>query len=472
VHLPEKLLEDLEGLSGFDRDAFLEVHQSGKQITTIRINPSKNPQATPAFAKATAGKPNSELPTPNSELRTPNSELPIPWSQYGYYLDKRPSFTFDPLFHAGCYYVQEASSMFLEQAVRQSVDLSKPLKVLDCCAAPGGKSTHLQSLLSPQSLLISNETIRTRVPVLTDNIIKWGCDNVIVTNNDPSHFNRLEGFFDMIVVDAPCSGSGLIRRDPDALEEWSENNVQLCSERQQRILSATWPALKPGGVLIYSTCSYSREENEDITQWLLSGFPAEYLPLEIDPSWNITDTGRGYRFWPYKLKGEGFYLSVFRKTEGTENAIRTRKNNQLATEKEVQVIRSWIEDGDHKIINLENRFYAFAPAIAEIFTYVKEKLNLRYAGVLLGEIFKNKLVPDHSLALSTIIRPSIPAVEVELEQAINYLQRKNIEIDNKVPGWQLVRYKGHPLGWVNVLPGRINNYYPKELRILKENPGP
>ena len=181
-------------------------------------------------------------------LNSLQSITAIPWTDCGYYLESRPSFTFDPLFHAGCYYVQEASSMFLEQALKQTVDLSKPIKILDLCASPGGKSTHIQSLISKDSLLVSNDVIRSRANVLKDNIIKWGCENVVVTNNDPKDFAKLENYFDVIVVDAPCSGSGLFRRDPTAIEEWSENNVQLCSQRQQRILADVWPTLKKDGI--------------------------------------------------------------------------------------------------------------------------------------------------------------------------------------------------------------------------------
>ena len=209
MKLPDKLLESLEEIKGFDKEAFEKIHDSGEQVTSLRINPSK----LTVFSK---------VPSFGGDL----GEV-VPWTQYGYYLSQRPSFTFDPLFHAGCYYVQEASSMFIEQALKQTVDLSQPLRVLDLAAAPGGKSTHIQSLISKNSLLISNEVIRSRVNILKDNIIKWGSDNVVVTNNDPRDFSRLENYFDVIVVDAPCSGSGLFRRDEEAIEEWSENNVQL-----------------------------------------------------------------------------------------------------------------------------------------------------------------------------------------------------------------------------------------------------
>src|SRR6187549_714421 len=243
MQLPQALLNSLEAVNGFNEEAFIKVHESGEQVTSVRVNPFK-------------------------QFEILNLKSQIPWTEYGYYLETRPSFTFDPIFHAGCYYVQEASSMFLEHALKQTVDLSQPLKVLDLCAAPGGKSTHLLSLISKESLLVGNEVIRSRANILADNIMKWGRSNVIVTNNDPRNFQRLENYFDVIVVDAPCSGSGLFRRDPEAIEEWSEQSVELCSQRQQRILADILPALKNGGVLIYSTCSYSKQEDELICDWL------------------------------------------------------------------------------------------------------------------------------------------------------------------------------------------------------------
>jgi len=216
VQLPPSLLASLQSVKGFDEQSFVKTHESGEQITSIRLNPLKSKDTL--------------LPTANDQLPTK-----VPWTTNGYYLKSRPSFTLDPFFHAGAYYVQEASSMFLEQAMRQTTDLSQPLLVLDLCAAPGGKSTLLQSLISRHSLLVSNEVIQSRVNILKENVIKWGSENMVVTHNDPKDFSKLTGLFDVLVVDAPCSGSGLFRRDADAVSEWSESNVQLCSQRQQRI---------------------------------------------------------------------------------------------------------------------------------------------------------------------------------------------------------------------------------------------
>jgi 16S rRNA C967 or C1407 C5-methylase (RsmB/RsmF family) len=204
---------------------------------------------------------------------------PVPWTDSGHYLPERPLFTLDPRLHAGAYYVQEASSMFLEQALRQTVELSQPLQVLDLCGAPGGKSTHIASLLTEDSLLVANEVIRSRASILAENVTKWGSGNVLVTSNDPRDFGRLPAFFDVMVVDAPCSGEGMFRKDVQAIQEWSEENVKLCAQRQQRILLDVWEALKPGGTFIYSTCTWNEAENECNMAWLAEQENAQSLSL-------------------------------------------------------------------------------------------------------------------------------------------------------------------------------------------------
>ena len=405
--------------------------------------------------------------SPKESLRTPLTTH-VPWSQYGYYLSQRPSFTFDPLFHAGCYYVQEASSMFLEQALKQTVDLTRSLKVLDLAAAPGGKSTHIQSLISKDSLLVSNEVIRSRSNILIDNIIKWGCDNVVVTNNDPRDFGRLENYFDVIVVDAPCSGSGLFRRDEEAIGEWSENNVQLCSQRQQRILADVWPALKKEGVLIYSTCSYSKEEDEEIVGWMKNNLSVVNCQLEVDENWNVVKSPGGYRFWPDKVKGEGFFIACVKKLDGEDGKeIRARKKIELLNKKEEQIVKGWVKGTDHEFVKVMGRVYA-EKLLADI-NVLSGNLHVIYSGTLIGELVRDKLIPGHALAMSRLIADSIERVELNYDQSIAYLKKKDLNIDSG-KGWKLVSYKNYPLGWINVLSNRINNYYPKELRILNEKP--
>ncbi len=448
MQLPGKLLSSLEGIEGFDKEAFEKVHQSAEPLTSIRLNPAKPISQFPNFSISQSNK--------------------VPWTDHGYYLQQRPSFTFDPLFHAGCYYVQEASSMFVEQALKQTVDIARPLKVLDLAAAPGGKSTHIQSLISKGSMLVSNEVIRSRSNILKDNIIKWGGDNVVVANNDPRDFTRLENYFDVIVVDAPCSGSGLFRRDEEAIGEWSENNVQLCTQRQQRILADVWPALKKEGVLIYSTCSYSKEENEEIVEWMNNNLSIGNCQLAIDENWNIIESSGGYRFWPDKVRGEGFFIACVKKLDGEdENEIRARKKIELLSKKEMEIVKGWVKDTDHEFVKVLGRVYAVPEKLLTDVNVLPGNLYVIYFGTLIGELLRDKLIPGHALAMSQLIADNIERVELNYDQSIAYLKKKELNIDPG-KGWKLVSYGNYPLGWINVLSNRINNYYPKELRILKD----
>lgn len=457
--LPEKLLSSLKGVEGFDKEVFEKTHASSEQVTSVRMNPGKRSIDNIQWSMDGA--------IHNSPFIIDNK---IPWTQYGYYLKERPSFTFDPLFHAGCYYVQEASSMFLEQALKQTVGLSIPLKVLDLCAAPGGKSTHIQSLISKDSLLVSNEVIQSRVPVLKDNIIKWGCTNVIVTNNDPKDFSRLKNYFDVIVVDAPCSGSGLFRRDPEAIDEWSENNVKLCSLRQQRIIADVLPSLKKNGVLIYSTCSYSKEEDEDICKWMEEQFQISNFKIQISSDWKIAGSSYGYRFWPDKLKGEGFFLACFQKKDGEDFfPVKAKNKLTLVNKKEAAIIETWIGEKRMQYFLRNEMIYAIPGNFEEDIIFLYDNLRIQYAGVAVGEIIRDKLIPHHALAMSNLICGSIPSVGVSYDTAIDYLKKKEIKIQTPGKGWHLVQFEGHNLGWINILANRINNYYPKELRILKES---
>jgi len=456
VHLPNDLLNSLEGLKGFDKEAFIKVHGSGEQVTSVRYNPFKLSVVSGEW---------SVKQTHNSQLTTHSK---VPWTEHGYYLSSRPSFTFDPLFHAGCYYVQEASSMFLEQALKQTVDLSKPLRVLDLCAAPGGKSTHILSLISKDGLLVSNEVIRPRANILKDNIVKWGCSNVIVTNNDPKDFQRLENYFDVIVVDAPCSGSGLFRREPEAIEEWSEQNVMLCSQRQQRILADVLPGLKNGGVLIYSTCSYSEEEDEQIVEWLNGQWSMVNSQLTTEAGWNIISSNGGYRFWPDKIKGEGFFIACFRKQGDNEEVDLPKVKADKFSKHEVEILNKYINSDGITFLKHGKILRAIPESLLADINFLSTKFRIVNCGTEVGEIIKDKLVPEHALAVSNILNDEVPRIELNYEQSIRYLQKKELELTTDRKGWAIVTHQDHPLGWINILPNRINNYYPKELRILKD----
>ena len=453
--LPAALLSSLKGLPGYDEQAFTQVHSSGQQITSVRINPAK------AF----------DVHEHSFEV-----DAKIPWTSNGYYLKQRPSFTLDPLLHAGAYYVQEASSMFLEQALRQTADMSQSLKVLDLCAAPGGKSTLIQSVISNESLLVSNEVIKTRANILSENITKWGAENVVVTNNDPKDFAKLENYFDIIVIDAPCSGSGLFRRDTNAIEEWSEANVQLCSQRQQRIIADVLPALKQGCILIYSTCSYSKDEDEVIADWMIDEFNMKSLRLSTAPEWHIVEAlsdkhnAYGYRFYPDKVKGEGFFIACMQKqeSEGGDVAFPKKSKLEKLSKNEIAIAEKWIrEDAAISVLKWKELALALPARFVQDIDLLQQSLYIKQAGVALGQITAKELIPEHSLALSNLLSNNIPVVDVTLDEALQYLRKADFKLDTNGKGWTILQYKSRNLGWVKLLPNRLNNYYPKEWRILK-----
>lgn len=458
--VPSALLHSLQGIPGFNSETFVAAHAAADKITSIRLNPAKFGLEDIGYLGNTPGG------DPGLHPRQ------VPWASSGFYLPRRPSFTFDPLFHAGCYYVQEASSMYLEQALAQHAPLDQDLRVLDLCAAPGGKSTHLQSLLTPGSLLVSNEVIKARAGILRQNLTKWGAPNTVVTNNDPQHFARIEGFFDVLVVDAPCSGSGLFRRDPEAIREWSTDAVQLCCGRQRRILADALPGLCAGGLLVYATCSYSPEEDEAIADWLVQEMGLNNLPLQLDNSWRIVETAapltgaKGYRFFPGTTEGEGFYLACFRKDSGNPNRYKTVKPEQ-APAREIAAVAPWLATQEVVILK-EGFLYALPAGLLEPYGIIKANLYVQQAGIRLGEVMKDKLIPDHALALSSLLAEAVPGTDLELDDAIRYLQRQELAALPPTRGWQTVRYHNHELGWINALGNRVNNYFPKEYRILKQ----
>ncbi|XHR95140.1 RNA methyltransferase [Mucilaginibacter sp. UC70_90] len=349
------------------------------------------------------------------------------------------------------------------------------VKVLDLCAAPGGKSTLLNSALQPADLLVANEIIKTRVPILTDNLNRWGTANTIVTNNDPKDFSRLKSFFDIILVDAPCSGSGMFRKDPDAMSEWSEGNVNLCHQRQERILADIYPALKEDGYLIYSTCSYSHQENEDILDWLCTEFELESVRIPINKEWGIVETlspekkAWGYRFYAGKIKGEGLFAACLQKKENSGDLASFKNNTQQKLPgKELDQVRSYINNPDEfYYFKVNDDWMAINRAHKESLNILQRHLYIKKSGVIIGKLAGKDLIPDHELALSLIVnRNAILETPLNKDQAIQYLRRDNIELSTTDKGWTLMTYEGHPLGWAKLLPNRINNYYPKEIRIL------
>lgn len=444
------------GIGVLDTVTVLQAHEQ-PAITSIRINPGKPTTAFSDFPK-------------------------VPWSHQGYYLAERPVFTLDPLFHAGTYYVQEASSMFVEHAFRSLVSRKdQPLRVLDLCAAPGGKSTLIASLLDTNDLLISNEVIQARASVLAENLTRWGRMNTWVTNSDPKEFAGLPGYFDVMLIDAPCTGSGLWRKDEDAIDEWSADHVKLCSERQKRILADVLPALKEGGILLYATCSYSAEENEYIADWIIHTLGLESVLVPVQPEWDITRTlspeqqAEGYRFYPWTLKGEGFFLSAFsKKTAETEaEPEKHRKKDKLKgnaksgngkIQDETPRWKSWL-DTEFTAIERNGEYYAVHPDHKKDFELLQQKIRIKKTGTALGKIAGKDVIPDHELALSIHIAQNIPRVPLSKEDALAFLKKEEVQREHTVKGWQVATYEGHGLGWGKWLPNRMNNYFPKNWRI-------
>jgi NOL1/NOP2/sun family putative RNA methylase len=406
------------------------------------------------------------------------SKRPIPWAHDGYFLEERPSFTGDPSFHAGAYYVQEASSMFISH-ILESQQIPKGV-YLDLAAAPGGKSTLLSSYLGEEGLLVANEVIAARTQILKENVIKWGLGNTVVTNNDPEHFGPLEGFFDLVLVDAPCSGEGMFRKDPQARAEWSPDHVNLCSARQKRIVDKAGELVKGGGYLLYSTCTFNEKENEEILRFLTEEFAFEPVRISLDPSWGIVETEvsteestfYGYRFFPHKVAGEGFFITVLRRPEGAyaQEAPATKefKHHSLkrAGEKESAVLEQEVGgDGSGKFYLLQEAYFRINGSYARAVEKLAQVLSIRYFGVELGKKQGKEWIPSHEWALSTLPKNGFPQQELTMEEALDFLRKKEQSFAELPLGWVLLTYQKLPLGWIKNLGKRVNNYYPKEWRI-------
>ncbi len=388
----------------------------------------------------------------------------ILWCTSGSYLKERPVFTLDPLFHAGTYYVQEAASMFLAQLKPLLQSLGNNCKALDLCAAPGGKSTHLANLLPPDALLVSNEVIRNRTATLVENLCKWGAPNSVITNNDPKSFSALPGLFDVLLIDAPCSGEGMFRKDPAALREWSPDNVRLCSERQRRIVADAWECLRENGIAIYSTCTFNRHENEENVQWIQQNLGAELIRIPLNPSWNIVESDAGYRFYPHKLQGEGFFISVLRKQQPTAS-FNTNERSLSVPAKDIRHLQKWV-NGDWFFKEHDNAITALPGNHLPTITRLSQRLNVLQAGIPVGTRKGKDMVPAAALALSIKLnREAFERVEVDLNTALRFLHRDAISITQKEKGIVLLTYQNTPLGFVKHLGTRSNNLYPPNWRI-------
>lgn len=365
----------------------------------------------------------------------------IPWCKEGYYLNERPNFTFDPLLHAGIYYVQEASSMFLSHVLRQLI--KHPVTMLDLCAAPGGKTTCARTAIPDGSLLFSNEPIGKRAQILAENIQKFGHPDIVVTNNYPRDYKKTKLVFDVIIADVPCSGEGMFRKDTQAIEEWSLQSVEKCCQLQRSIITDIWDNLRPGGILVYSTCTFNAHENEENVAWILNHYDAELIEIPVEKEWNITSSLIGnplndgrkfpvYRFIPGLTKGEGLFMAVLRKAGVNENL---NNPNDIRSDK----------------------------IVAE----ANKKLKVLVHGVKKNIEKGKNIIPDHSLALSIVgNKGKFPAIEIDYSTSISYLRHEAIVLPPDSPkGIVTLQYRGVPIGFAKNLGSRANNLYPQEWRI-------
>lgn len=437
-------------LKADERDSLLEALATEPQVS-IRFNPSV-PDA-------------RNLALESLECRADGQ---VPWAGNAVYLDHRPQFTLDPLLHQGCYYVQEASSMFLEQAVRKCV--TGPVQALDLCAAPGGKSTHLASLLPQGSLLVSNEIQRSRAQILAENMTKWGRTGVMVTCNTPRQIGESSLMFDLIAVDAPCSGEGMFRKDQGAVADWNLQNVEMCATRQRQIIEDIWPALKPGGYLIYSTCTFNRHEDEDNVQWITDTFGAEAIQLDINPDWNIQGSLTHcnlpvYHFMQHRTRGEGFFLCLLRKPQG---AFRESVPKPFKTDTSVPPqCKTWLNpDENFELYIKGDSVFALPATLAARMNQISQELYPLVPGIEVAVRKGRDWVPTHALAMSQDLnRVVFPQVEVTRRQALDYLHCDVLRLEDAPRAIVLLTYRGIPLGFAKNLGNRANNMYPQEWRI-------
>ena len=413
----------------------------------------------------------------------PDNAERVEWTSNGFYLKSRPRFTFDPFLHAGAYYVEEPSSMFVEKALNYIQKDIRIDRALDLCAAPGGKSIMRRNSMKG-GLLVSNEPLSKRAAVLTENLAKWGNPDIIVTSDFPEAFDGLTGFFDLIATDVPCSGEGMFRKDETARSEWSKANVENCVQRQRDILRTIWPTLRKGGYIIYSTCTFNRREDEENVLFIANELGAEIINLETDADWHICGdtTGRNlpvYHFFPHKTCGEGFFLALLKKTSDTPPA-----ENRKSKKKKPETVSA---DGFAKWINCKENFdfhkskdgiTALRKAFADDYAAISEKLNVICAGVRVctekpakfsnsARKPKPQFVPAPGLALSSCLnRKAFPDISLNYSDAIKFLRGESIPPTVYAPrGWVTVSYRNLPLGFANNVGSRLNNSYPPAWRI-------
>ena len=427
---------------------------SGEPSVSVRINPAKAGSPSEIFGNLVSG--------------------PVEWNRHAAFLSERPAFTLDPLIHAGAYYVQDSSAMFPGKAFRDVLDkvlesgIISP-KVLDLCAAPGGKTTDISASLRESCkggyLLISNEIMKQRAAVLADNAAVWGDPSVVVTSVDPKAFGTLPGFFDIIVADVPCSGEGMFRKDDEAVSQWSEENVALCQARQRRIVADVWPSLAEGGFLVYSTCTFNNLENDDNVKWICSEFGAEIVGID---SCGLLGTECGVSLVPGFVRGEGQYCAVLRKTSPSAGTAacsgRQQDRWQKLPEAHASIIRPLLDEEMAMIVK-DGRIVA-VPEYVRCLLSMLEPLHPLARGLAVG-MFKGKdFIPDADLALSlSLRRGAFNEFEVNRETALSFLHRDPVRLPDAERGMLLLVYRGLPIGFVKNLGNRCNSLHPLHRRI-------
>ena len=403
------------------------------------------------------------------------------WNEHGRLLEQRPVFTLDPLFHAGAYYVQDSSSMFVGHAFRNLLrSVEKPrgrhIRVLDLCAAPGGKTTDiaasLREMYGDDFLLVSNEVMKARVGILADNVALWGDPNVVVTSDDPRAFAALDGFFDVIVADVPCSGEGMFRKDEEAQKQWSEDNVALCEARQRRIIADVWPALSQDGLFIYSTCTFNRRENDGNVRWIAEELNAEPLMSDdvLSGMKGVLKTELGYSLVPGFVEGEGQYCSALVKRSGSGASVSTipSSRKRASADKNSDIPKDLARFFDREVC-LSSR----GGTVIALPAYLKEDVALLDAflhvvasGCAVGVLKGRDLVPDADLALSLMLAEGVFQVaDVDRDTALAFLHRDAITLPDAEKGYVLIRYEGVNLGFVKNIGNRCNNLHPQSRRI-------
>lgn len=397
----------------------------------------------------------------NSKTNPPLGLDPVPWNKHGFYLRDRPVYAADPLWHAGAYYVQEASSMLLAEVIKQiKAQLTSHMHVLDLSAAPGGKTTLLDQELPIDALIIANEIIPKRAHILRENVLRWGSDRIRVTHNSPTEIGQLGENFQFILVDAPCSGEGMFRKDDMARTEWTPESGDLCSVRQTAILKDIWPALVPGGFLLYSTCTFDYKENLDAWREL----NAHVVPLSFPNEWGIERIGNenqfGYQCYPDQVRGEGFFFTLLKKPGDLEDI--PEKSALLHQKPEVDWLQQHIRTTAHG-----NKLFGSNMNLWQYLSPPLNRLNYVLRETPIAQKKGSEWRPETPLAWSKTIDCDFPEVELSRDQALEYLHGQDVRVEAHKPGYVVLTYRAVRLGFGKQVKGRINNGYQKSFRLRK-----